>query len=189
MQTKPRFLLGCKNMSMLAKLIKATNAAAFLPVDGDMLEETEPMEVEESNEERMAGFLEKTLRKPKHFGATGPVATPIIEMDITAQLKAMAENETGMPTLLPTAVMQVKSSMAASDVDVWLELSEFVNFSDEMEVLAAIMKLNDQELLKQEATRWEDLYRSHDGSEALSQYTQPPRYGRYFCEVARRASF
>ena len=49
MQTKPRMLLGC-NMAMLGKLVKATNAAAFLPIDENMLEDSQPPVEEATNE-------------------------------------------------------------------------------------------------------------------------------------------
>jgi len=99
-----------------------------------------------SNDEKMVEYLEKKLRQKKPFAVRGSTAHPITEMDIRAQLTAMAEDEQGMPSLNPTAVMKVKSALAASHVDVWIELSEIFGTSDPDGILEKILKQGDEEL-------------------------------------------
>jgi len=94
----------------------------------------------------MAEYLEKTFGKPKHFGVAMSSHVPITEMDIRAQINAIADNEQGMPSLNPTAVMKVKSSLATSHVDVWIELSEIFGTSDPDGILEKIIKQGDEEL-------------------------------------------
>jgi len=145
MQTAPRLLLGSNNMLVLGKLVKATSAASFLPVD-DMYEIDDTPE--EPEQPSMSSFFrEKLGSEETHLAKPAPKIVPVTEMDIRARIAQIADDDTGMlEPIEPTAIMKVRENQASRYVDVWIEFSEMFDSSDETDILTAIEKKQDNEL-------------------------------------------
>jgi len=192
MQTAPRLLLGSNNMLVLGKLVKATSAASFLPIDDMYEDEEQPEEV--AGPSMSSFFREKLGTEETHMAKPAPKIIPVTEMDIRARIAQIADDDTGMSEPLePTAIMKVRDTQASRYVDVWIEFSEMFGSSDETDILTAIEKKEDNDLkmkfrsvllstnsgyqgagtsgdVGEKTDLRQDVHRQDDGSDSLSQY-------------------
>jgi len=197
-------------MLLLGKLVKATTASSFLPVN-DLFDNEEPAPEPEGPD--MSSFLRDKLGTDvPHLAKKTPVITTVTELDIRARIAELAEDDTGTlhTPIEPTAIMKVRDGQASKYVDVWIEFAEMFGSSDETDILYAIEQKQDEVLKSkfrsvtirqlsgdqslgpagdgsEETNPGEDLRRQNYRSETLSQYAGCDSYKRDFLEVEQRA--